>query len=110
MNEYALSLDDCNHALELNTNYIKVIVRRFQIYEKMDKLDEALADAKRVQELDPSYPKISSIVCRLELSSQEKLNKMKDEALGTTTYSLKSKKYSFFIIAVMDFRKTKRIR
>ena len=35
-------------------------MRRCQAYEKTNKIEEALADAKKVQELDPSYPKVYS--------------------------------------------------
>jgi tetratricopeptide (TPR) repeat protein len=83
MGEFELAVDDCNHALELTPEYVKVLIRRSQAYEKLEKLDEALADAKKIQEIDTQYPKISSLVKRLEFSVQEKNNKLKDEALGT---------------------------
>ena len=63
-------------------DYVKVIMRRCQAYEKTGKIEEALADAKKVQELDPSYPKINDIVKKMEKEYEEKMNKMKDEALG----------------------------
>ena len=37
-------------------------MRRCQAYEKTNKIEEALADAKKVQELDPSYPKVINII------------------------------------------------
>lgn len=60
--EYELVIDDCSYALDHKADYVKVLLRRMQAYEKLDKLDEALADAKKIQELDPSTPKISSTV------------------------------------------------
>lgn len=53
-----------------------------QINEKADKLDEALADAKKIREVDPTYPKIGSTVDKLQAKYDEKMNKLKDEALG----------------------------
>ena len=53
-----------------------------QINEKADKLDEALADAKKIREVESTYPKIESTVDRLQTKYDEKMNKLKDEALG----------------------------
>jgi len=39
-------------------------------------------DAKKVQELEPTYPKIAATVARLQRQYDEKMAKMKDEALG----------------------------
>ena len=53
-----------------------------QIHEKVDRLDDALIDAKKVMTLDPSYPSIQTIVNKLQAKHDEKMNKLKDEALG----------------------------
>lgn len=77
-NDYEPTVQDCTRSLELNPNYVKVLLRRSQANEKLDRLEEALqgfvqypipffyrdltfmfADLKRVQELDPSVPKIA---------------------------------------------------
>jgi tetratricopeptide (TPR) repeat protein len=59
MEEYSLAIDDCTLSLEKKVDYVKVLMRRSQAYEKLDKIDEALADAKKVYELEPqSYPKL----------------------------------------------------
>lgn len=42
LEEYEMVVDDCTHAIELNPNYTKVIARRFQAYEKLDRIEEAL--------------------------------------------------------------------
>ncbi|KAE8613795.1 hypothetical protein XENTR_v10007873 [Xenopus tropicalis] len=49
-----LALEDCSKAIELNPDYIRALLRRAELYEKTDKLDEALADYKSVLEKDPS--------------------------------------------------------
>lgn len=41
--DYELVIEDCGAALELKADYIKVIIRRMQAYEKLDKIEEALA-------------------------------------------------------------------
>lgn len=41
-------------AIQLNPNYIRAILRRAELYEKTDKLDEALEDYKSILEKDPS--------------------------------------------------------
>uniref|UniRef100_A0A672JY30 Tetratricopeptide repeat domain 1 n=1 Tax=Sinocyclocheilus grahami TaxID=75366 RepID=A0A672JY30_SINGR len=43
-------------AIELNPNYVRAILRRAELYEKTDKLDEALEDYKSVLEKDPGIP------------------------------------------------------
>ena len=82
MEEYSLALEDCTRALELKPDYIKVLIRRCQVHEKLEKLEEALGDAKKVQELDPTYPKIGTLVRRLDEANKAKMEKLKDEALG----------------------------
>ena len=82
IDEFALVVVDCTQALELNPAYVKVLQRRLQALEKLERLDEALADARKIQELDPSWPKIGATVSRLEAESAAKMEKLKDEALG----------------------------
>lgn len=43
-------------AIELNPDYVRAILRRAELYEKTDKLDEALEDYKSVLEKDPGLP------------------------------------------------------
>lgn len=43
MEDHALVVADCSSALELNHNYTKVLMRRCQAYEAMERYDEALA-------------------------------------------------------------------
>ena len=67
--EYECVVDDCSSALDLKPLYPKVLMRRSQAYEKLNRADDALVDAKKTMELDPSYPKIGAIVQRLEKGS-----------------------------------------
>lgn len=43
MEDYELVVDDCTRALELKADYVKVLARRMQAYEKLNKIEEALA-------------------------------------------------------------------
>ncbi|NWR82562.1 TTC1 protein, partial [Furnarius figulus] len=44
----------CFPAVELDPHYIRALLRRAELYEKTEKLDEALEDYKAVLEKDPS--------------------------------------------------------
>lgn len=46
------AIKDCTDSIELHPHYVKPLLRRAQLYEKTDKLDEALEDYKKVVELD----------------------------------------------------------
>ncbi|XP_038941300.1 tetratricopeptide repeat protein 1 isoform X1 [Rattus norvegicus] len=49
-----MAITDCSKAIQLNPTYIRAILRRAELYEKTDKLDEALEDYKSILETDPS--------------------------------------------------------
>ena len=40
--EYQLALEDCIQSLDLNNDYVKVLARRMQCFEHLDKIEEAL--------------------------------------------------------------------
>lgn len=41
-------------AIELNPDYVRALLRRAELYEQTEKLDEALEDYKKVLEQDPT--------------------------------------------------------
>lgn len=41
-------------AIELNPDYVRALLRRAELYEQTEKLDEALEDYKKVLEQDPN--------------------------------------------------------
>ena len=55
MGEKEKAIDDCSEAINLNPNYVKVLLRRGQIYEDTDKPHEAMKDFEKVLELDPGH-------------------------------------------------------
>ena len=52
--QYEDAIVDCTKALEFNPDYMKALLRRAQLYEKTDKLDEALEDFTKALERDSS--------------------------------------------------------
>ncbi|NXA71804.1 TTC1 protein, partial [Thryothorus ludovicianus] len=62
----------CFPAVELDPHYIRALLRRAELYEKTEKLDEALEDYKAVLEKDPSIHQARE-ACMVSLSlSKEK--------------------------------------
>jgi len=51
-NEDAIA--DCSKALEFNPDYMKALLRRAELYERTEKLDEALEDYTKALERDSS--------------------------------------------------------
>lgn len=41
-------------AIELNPDYVRALLRRAELYEQTEKLDEALEDYKKVLDHDPN--------------------------------------------------------
>ena len=68
--------------MKLKPDYVKVLFRKCQALEKLDRIDEALTNAKAVQTLDPQFFKISETVKRLDRLHNERLEKLKTEAMG----------------------------
>ncbi|XP_041988892.1 tetratricopeptide repeat protein 1-like [Aricia agestis] len=82
MEKYKVAIKDCSKAIELDDKYLKAYYRRAQSYEATEKLDECLADYKKILELDPSHKEASSAVVRLPPLIEERNEKLKTEMLG----------------------------
>ncbi|XP_063989541.1 tetratricopeptide repeat protein 1 [Diachasmimorpha longicaudata] len=80
--ERTLAIEDCSKAIELNLTYLKAYLRRAQLYEQEDKLDEALADFKKILELDPQNTDANYALRRLPPLIDERNEKLKQEMLG----------------------------
>ncbi|XP_048344410.1 tetratricopeptide repeat protein 1 isoform X1 [Sphaerodactylus townsendi] len=76
------AIGDCSKALELNPDYIKALLRRAELYEKTEKLDEALEDYKNLLEKDPSIHPAREACLRLPRQIEERNEKLKKEMLG----------------------------
>lgn len=49
------AIQDCTRAIDLDPDYLKAYIRRSKLFERNDKLDEALEDLKKVIEIDRNY-------------------------------------------------------
>ncbi|KFO84940.1 Tetratricopeptide repeat protein 1 [Buceros rhinoceros silvestris] len=76
------ALSDCSKAVGLDPNYIRALLRRAELYEKTEKLDEALEDYKAVLEKDPSVHQAREACMRLPRQIEERNEKLKKEMLG----------------------------
>ncbi|CAI5742763.1 unnamed protein product [Hyaloperonospora brassicae] len=75
------SIDDCTQAVTLSPTYVKALLRRAEAFEKMDKLEEALADYDAVLKIDPTVPTAMKGHERLKKVVHERQEKMKAEML-----------------------------
>lgn len=76
------AISDCSKAIELNPNYVRAILRRAELYERTDKLDEALEDYKTVLEKDPGIPAAREACMRLPRQIEERNEKLKEEMMS----------------------------
>ncbi|XP_076765303.1 tetratricopeptide repeat domain 1 [Xylocopa sonorina] len=76
------AIADCTKAIELNPGYVKAYIRRAQLYEQEEKLDEALEDYKKVLTFDSSHTEANYAVRRLPPLINERNEKLKTEMLG----------------------------
>merc|ERR1712113_764572 len=76
-----LAIKNCSKAIELNPNYLKALLRRAEIYEETEKLDEALTDYQAVIELDPKNVAAHKAVRDLPAKIEERNEKMKEEMM-----------------------------
>lgn len=74
----------CTESLELNPEYVKPLRRRAHLYREIggEKLDNSLADYKRILELDPSDREAPREIVELESEIQVRNEKLKDEMVS----------------------------
>ncbi|KAM3869311.1 tetratricopeptide repeat protein 1 [Diretmus argenteus] len=76
------AIADCSRAIELNPDYIRAILRRAELYEKTEKLDEALDDYKMVLDKDPGQQTARQACMRLPQQIHERNEKLKEEMMS----------------------------
>lgn len=82
LEEFEKALDDCDVAILRNPCYVKALMRRATLHEKMDNNTEAaLADAKMAMQVDPGNRQIRAAVDRLQKLEDERLEKLKAETM-----------------------------
>ncbi|WCJ30179.1 Tetratricopeptide repeat protein 1 [Euphorbia peplus] len=82
LGKYEDTIKECTKALELNSSYVKALVRRGEAHEKLEHFDEAIADMKKILELDPSNLQAKKAIFRLEPLAAEKREKLKEEMIA----------------------------
>jgi len=76
-----LAIKNCTKAIELNPTYLKALLRRAEIYEETEKLDEALKDYQSVLEHDPRNVAAHRAVRELPAKIEERNEKLKAEMM-----------------------------
>jgi len=82
LGRYAEAVNDCDVALLVNPRYAKALIRRMNAYEKTERTEEALKDAKMAQEIDPKNKDIRNHVQRLQKIEDARIEKLKEETMG----------------------------
>lgn len=75
------AISDCTRAINLNPDYLRALLRRAELYEKTDKLEEALEDYKKILERDPGHNNARQACMRLPQQIQERNEKLKEEMM-----------------------------
>jgi len=76
------AVEDCTRAIELDKTYIKALLRRSKAYDKLDQLEDSLADLDAVLAIDPKAPGVKAERDKMESRVKEKAEKLKDEMMG----------------------------
>ncbi|XP_040005867.1 tetratricopeptide repeat protein 1 [Xiphias gladius] len=76
------AISDCTRAIELNPDYVRALLRRAELYEQMEKLEEALEDYKKVLDRDPNQTSARQACMRLPQQIQERNEKLKEEMIS----------------------------
>jgi len=77
------AVKNCSKAIELNPEYLKAILRRAEIYEETDKLEDSLADYNKVVELDPKHLEANQAIRRLPPKIEARNEKLKAEMMDS---------------------------
>jgi tetratricopeptide (TPR) repeat protein len=83
LGRYEDAIKDCDIAVLLHPRYAKAWMRRSTAYERTERTEEALQDAKVALELDgPSNVMARKAVQRLQKLEDQRLEKLKEETMG----------------------------
>jgi tetratricopeptide (TPR) repeat protein len=82
MERFDEAIKDCDISVLLNPKYTKAFVRRSAAYERSERNEDALRDAKKALEVEPSNATIRKSVARLQKLEDERLEKLKEETMG----------------------------
>eukprot|EP00012_Vannella_robusta_P000543 CAMPEP_0206185308 /NCGR_PEP_ID=MMETSP0166-20121206/1727_1 /ASSEMBLY_ACC=CAM_ASM_000260 /TAXON_ID=95228 /ORGANISM="Vannella robusta, Strain DIVA3 518/3/11/1/6" /LENGTH=283 /DNA_ID=CAMNT_0053600471 /DNA_START=781 /DNA_END=1629 /DNA_ORIENTATION=+ len=80
--EYEKTIEDCTKALKYDEKYERVLLRRADAYERLEKLSEALEDYKKILEINPQSKLARKSVQSLPQQIQVKQEREKEEMMG----------------------------
>lgn len=75
-------ITDCDIAILYNPTYVKAYLRRATAYERIENTEDALKDAQKAYELDPTNKIAKKAVGRLTKLENERMEKLKEETMG----------------------------
>jgi len=75
------AISNCSKAIQLNPEYLKAILRRAELYEETDKLEESLKDYESVLALDANHVEARRAKARLPQKIEERNEKLKAEMM-----------------------------
>ncbi|XP_025201205.1 tetratricopeptide repeat protein 1 [Melanaphis sacchari] len=76
------AIQDCTRAIELDPDYLKAYIRRSKLFERNDKLDEALDDLKKVLDIDRNNAEVAYNARVLQEKINERNEKLKTEMMA----------------------------
>ncbi|KAL2482884.1 Tetratricopeptide repeat (TPR)-like superfamily protein [Forsythia ovata] len=82
LGKFEETIKECTKALELNSTYVKALLRRAEAREKLEQYEEAIADMTKILELDQTNDQARRTIIRLKPLADEKREKMKEEMIG----------------------------
>ncbi len=82
LGRYGECVDDTTIAIMYDQTYAKAYGRRCAAYERMDKTDMALLDARMAYRLEPNNAASRKNVDRLAKIEEERMEKLKEETMG----------------------------
>lgn len=100
LHEYQSALPDVHAAILWKPDYVKAVLRRASLYEKLEDTEKALQDAKTAQRLDPASKQIRAAVQRLQKLEDERLEKLKTETLVSVMVARETRKSRWIVFLV----------
>jgi len=82
MKDYERCIKECTRSIELDGAFVKPLVRRADCFENTDKLEDALADYKRLAEVDVGNNAHKFKCKELEEKIKDRNEKLKEEMMG----------------------------
>ncbi|GLC46334.1 hypothetical protein PLESTB_001000100 [Pleodorina starrii] len=80
--QYAVAVQNCTEAIRLDGSYQKAYMRRCEAFERLEKVDHALSDAKALLEVAPECAWARARVAALQPLVDERTEKLKAEMFG----------------------------